>query len=212
MDDFGLLPTVFTVSVVAAVLLVQATGRKLRWPFVTIALALVTMVVGAITIYDDSVLDVVKRDGIRLVEGQWWRLFTPLVGQDGGLWGLLFDLAMLVAVGTAVENLFGRWMLLGVYVASGLVSEVAAYTLLPGQGFAGNSVANFGLAGLLVVTAAFSPIPARVVGLIGLGAGLILDVTLNLHGVGFTVGALVGLVVWAVKRRRTGGRHPVSRM
>ncbi|HWV35955.1 MAG TPA: hypothetical protein VNZ55_09985, partial [Thermomicrobiales bacterium] len=83
-----------------------------------------------------------------------------------------------------------------IYIAAGVISEIFAYTLIKHQGFAGNSVAVLGLAGLLGMTCIrFGPVPARIAGAIALLAGVSLIVTANLHGVGFAVGAIAGTIV-----------------
>lgn len=165
--------------------------------------------VGAFAVFDDAILDVIRRDPDRLQSGEWWRLFTPLVGQDGGLSGLIFNLVILLAVGAVVENLFGWKLLLVTYGAAGILSEVAAYTIMPNQGFAGNSVANFGLIGLVCAFGVMSTNAARLTGALGLLGGVVLLVLWDLHGIGFAVGALIGLgigvVRWARDRAR---RHP----
>jgi membrane associated rhomboid family serine protease len=116
--------------------------------------------------------------------------------QDGGGAGTTFNIVTLLILGAFVECLFGRRPLLGIYLSAGLVSEGFAYSLLQHQGYAGNSVAVMGLAGLLAVAFLRShAAQVRVAGAIALlgGAGLI--VTANLHGVGFAVGALAGIAL-----------------
>ena len=103
-------------------------------------------------------------------------------------------------------------MLLIAYFAAGLLSEVAAYTVMQGQGFAGNSVAVFGLGGLLCVAGAFSTSGARVTGLVGLVLGVVLLALWDLHAVGFIVGALIGVVRWLSQRPRTRPRMSASRV
>jgi membrane associated rhomboid family serine protease len=171
-----------------------ARGQRLRLPIATIAVAAITLAVSVWGNLDPGVLDALRRYRDRLTDGEWWRLVTPLVVQDGGWVGTILNVATLLVLGTFVESIFGWRTLLGVYLAAGLLSEAFAYTLLQDQGFAGNSVAVMGLAGLLAVASLASRTsPARVVGSIGLLAGLALIVTGNLLGVGFAVGALAGV-------------------
>lgn len=193
-----------------AVLLRQQQGRQpLRMPWATLAIFAVTLGVGAFAVFDDTLLDAIRRDGDRLAAGEWWRLITPLVGQDGGLPGLIFNLVLLLVLGAVVENLLGWRVLLVAYLAAGLVSEVAAYTIMPGQGFAGNSVANFGLIGLIIGSGVMSGHGERFIGLIGLVAGVVLLILWDLHAVGFWVGVLVGVVGWLVARRPIGRMFPL---
>jgi membrane associated rhomboid family serine protease len=174
----------------------MARSRRFRLPVVTIVIAAITLAVSAWGNLDPEVLDALRRDRDALADGEWWRLGTPLVVQDGGWAGTIFNIVTLLILGAFVECLFGRRTLLGIYLSAGLVSEGFAYTLLQHQGYAGNSVAVMGLAGLLAVaylrTHAAQVRVAGAIALLG-GAGLI--VTANLHGVGFAVGALAGIAL-----------------
>ncbi len=209
--DFLFTPLMI-VSATTGVLVMRARGKGFRIPWVTLGIALVTMVVGVLALFDPVLLAAIARDRDALLAGEWWRIVTPLFGQDGGGFGLIFNLAALLAFGTFVEVIFGWRMLLVTYYAAGLVSEVAAYTLVPGQGFAGNSVATVGLVGLLAVVAAWEPFPLRIFGGFVLLGGLVLLILRDLHGVGFAVGALVGLVYSLVGWAKTRPRRPASRV
>jgi hypothetical protein len=88
-----------------------------------------------------------------------------------------------------------------VFTATGLIGELAAYTVMQGQGFAGNSVANLGLAALVLIAGLRSSrVPARIAGAIGMVAGAILLVTWDLHAVGIVLGTLFALALWRVTR------------
>lgn len=99
-----------------------------------------------------AILDALRRDRGRLLDGQVWRLVTPLFVQDGGAAGTVFNLLVLVIPGVLGTMLLDwrRWLLL--YFGTGIASEIVAYTWLR-QGFAGNSIANFGVAAGLIVLA-----------------------------------------------------------
>lgn len=174
----------------------QARRRPLRLPVATIGIAVVTLAFSVWGNLDPDVLDALRRSRDRLLDGEWWRIATPLVVQDGGWTGTVFNIVTLLVLGAIAESLLGRRVLLATYLAAGLASEVVAYTLIRDQGFAGNSVAVMGLAGLLAVIWAMTPSPRmRVPGVIGLAAGLALIATANLHGAGFAVGALAGIIL-----------------
>jgi rhomboid protease GluP len=198
------------VSATIGVLVMRARGKQFRIPWVTLAIALVTMVVGVLALFDPALLAAISRDRDALLAGEWWRIITPLFGQDSGGFGLIFNLAALLAFGTFIEVTFGWRMLLVTYFAAGLVSEAAAYTVLPDQGFAGNSVATVGLVGLLAVAAAAQPFPLRLFGGFVLLGGLALLIGGDLHGVGFAVGALVGVIYVLVGWAKTRPRRPAS--
>jgi membrane associated rhomboid family serine protease len=196
---FIIILTSATIS--AGVLALQHRGARLRLPLATLVVALVVAVVSTIGEWSPGVLAALGRDLPALQSGEWWRAVTPLVVQDGGWPGLIFNLCALLAIGALAEALYPRWVVPAVFVLTGLIGELAAYTVMQGQGFAGNSVANLGLAGVVLVAALRTPrVPARVAAVIGLLAGVALIVTWDLHSVGITVGAVLGVLL-----RRTEG-------
>ncbi|MGB4861220.1 MAG: rhomboid family intramembrane serine protease [Tepidiformaceae bacterium] len=193
-----LLFVMVTGSAAGGVLALKAQSHRLRFPLATVALVLVTFVLSAVGNSSQSFLDALARDRSQLLDGEWWRLATPLFVQDGGWPGTTFNVVSLLVLGSIVESTFGRRAMLAVYFTAGLVSEAFAYTLLQGQGFAGNSVAVMGLAGLLTVALLRSrilPLPARANGAFAAVAGSLLVATANLHGVGFAVGVVAAIVV-----------------
>lgn len=201
--EWVLISIALTVAAAGGVPYLRGTGRRLALPGMTLVLAAVTAVVSILGNLNPDILAALGRDRDALLGGQWWRLITPLLVQDGGWAGTVFNLVALLIVGTLAETLYGRGVLLGVYVAAGIVSEIAGYTILQNQGFAGNSVADLGLTALCLVTyvVGTQPLP-RVLGVVGLLAGATLIVTANLHGIGFAVGAVAGLVLALPSRER----------
>jgi rhomboid protease GluP len=182
-------------SATAGSAVMRARGQSLRWPLVTIGIAVVTPVLSVLALFDDGLLASLGRDRDALLAGEWWRIVTPLFVQDGGWPGLIFNIVALLVLGGFIEIALGGWMLVVTYFVSGLLTEVVAYTLLPGQGLAGNSIANFGVAGALAVigVGATSDLRVRVLAIVSLAAGAFLLVTLNLHGSGYAIGALIGV-------------------
>lgn len=196
--EAALLFVLVTGSAAGGALALKVRSQKLRLPLATLAVVLVTFVLSALGNGSQSFRDALGRDSQQLVDGEWWRIVTPLFVQDGGWPGTIFNIFSLLALGSIVESTFGRRTLLAVYFSAGLVSEVFAYTLLQGQGFAGNSVAVMGLAGLVAITLLRSralPVPARANGTLAAAAGALLVSTANLHGVGFAVGVAAALIL-----------------
>ncbi|HEX5506651.1 MAG TPA: rhomboid family intramembrane serine protease [Thermomicrobiales bacterium] len=170
-------------------------------PWLTLAVLAITGLGNLAQFVHHGTLALLERDASALTAGQWWRLVTPLLVQDGGVAGAIFNLLALAFVGTAAERVFAGWQWALLYLGGGLAGEVVAYTLLPGQGTAGNSVANFGLAaGVLVAALASRARPAAVAGLVGILAGLVLLVAGNLHGAAFAVGGLLGVALVGTRR------------
>ena len=92
------------------------------------------------------------------LHGDWWRSFTALFVQDGGVAGTVSNLGFLLVLGALAEQVLGRRQWLACYLAAGLVGELVGYAWQP-QG-AGNSVAICGLAGALTVALlAEAPVP-----------------------------------------------------
>jgi membrane associated rhomboid family serine protease len=115
---------------------------------VTAAVFAVTTVTSVLGLALPAFLDALERtpDGLH---GQWWRTFTALFVQDGGVLGTVSNLAFLLLLGVLAERLAGpRWWLVA-YFGAGLAGELAGYAWQPTG--AGNSVAVCGLAGLLIV-------------------------------------------------------------
>lgn len=76
--------------------------------------------------------------------GDWWRMFTSLVVQDGGIGGTLFNLVSLAVIGYFAEQAFGPWRWILLYAGGAAAGQVAGYLFAdPG---AGNSIAVCGLA------------------------------------------------------------------
>ena len=202
MESLALSVIVVT-TVVGTMLHLSRTGGRFRLPVASFAVAMATSAISVVGNLSPAVLDSLGRDRPLLLAGEWWRLVTPLFVQDGGWPGTIFNITSLVAIGLCAESLHRASTFLGTYFAAGLVSELFAYTLLQHQGFAGNSVATMGVAALCLVTVcAARVLPARLIALDGLLTGVVLVVAANLHGVGFTVGALIGLALWVSGRRK----------
>ena len=131
---------------------VQAPDR--RWfgiqrpPVVTAVVFVVTATTSVLGLLIPGMLEALQRTPQGL-HGEWWRTFTALFVQDGGVVGTLSNLAFLLVMGVVAEQVLGAWRWLVCYFGAGLVGELAGYAWQP-RG-AGNSVAICGLAGALTV-------------------------------------------------------------
>ncbi|NUT41289.1 MAG: rhomboid family intramembrane serine protease [Thermoactinospora sp.] len=120
-------------------------------PFLTGAVLVVTAVPSLLQFAVPGLEPALMRDPAAISGGEWWRLATALVVQDGGVFGTLFNLAFLAVLGYVAERAFGpaRWLLL--YVSGAVAGEAAGHLLNdPG---AGNSIALCGLAAGLALAA-----------------------------------------------------------
>jgi membrane associated rhomboid family serine protease len=140
----------------------QARARRRSglqgFPVVTAAVFAVTAVTSVLGLAVPRVLAALQRTPAGL-HGDWWRSLTSLVVQDGGVLGTVSNLAFLLLLGVLVERLVGPGWWLAAYLVAGLAGELAGYAWQP-RG-AGNSVANCGLAGVLVVALALGGRPPR---------------------------------------------------
>src|SRR5689334_5305794 len=84
---------------------VQATVREL-WP-VGVVFG-VTALCGIMQLIFPSVLTGLERDGDKLRDGEIWRIVTPLFVQDGGVAGLVFNLAAMALLSVPFVLLFGK--------------------------------------------------------------------------------------------------------
>jgi membrane associated rhomboid family serine protease len=80
--------------------------------------------------------------------GEWWRIGTALLVQDGGIAGTVNNLGFLLLLGTVAEQVVGRGRWLVAYLGAALMGEMAGWYWQPTGG--GNSVAICGLAGVIL--------------------------------------------------------------
>lgn len=123
-----------------------------RFPILTAAVFVLTAAPGLYQLADPTRLARWERDPAQISDGQWYRLATSLVTQDGGPLGLVSNLTFLAVLGVAAERRLGRWRWLLLYLGGAAVGQSAG--LLFHTVGAGNSIAICGLAGGLL--AAFS--------------------------------------------------------
>jgi len=120
--------------------------------YLTFSVAGVTVVSGLVGLANPAWEENLRRDPALIADGQWYRLATSLVVQDGGLFGLIFNVGTLLVLGVLAERRLGRWRWLVLYLGGAAAGQAMGY--LAGTVGAGNSIANLGLAGGLI--AAFS--------------------------------------------------------
>ncbi len=136
-----------------------------------------------------------ERDAAAIARGEYYRLFTALWFQDGGLVGAAFNLTILLIVGSLAEMLWTRRGWLVLYFGPGLAIETLALRWQPVG--AGNSIACFGLAGGLLVKSGVPerPLLLRAAQAIGLCAGIVLAWNRDIHGAALLLGAVLGLLL-----------------
>jgi rhomboid protease GluP len=83
-----------------------------------------------------------------ILEGEWWRFFTPIVLHIG-LIHLLMNTVALYYLGTAVERIYGNSRFLFIYLFAGFAGTVSSFVFSPSVS-AGASGAIFGCFGALL--------------------------------------------------------------
>jgi membrane associated rhomboid family serine protease len=157
--------------------------------------------------YASPLFDRLSQVPVLVDNGEWWRLFTAAFLHIGPLHLALNMLALLI-FGTELENAFGRWRFLSVYVLS-ILGGAAAIQLFgdPFTQVAGASTALYGLLGGLGVL-----LLARRQDLRGLVTLLAINVLISVlvpgisilgHVGGFVAGVLSAGVLVVARRNRT---------
>ncbi|MEV4012249.1 rhomboid family intramembrane serine protease [Nonomuraea angiospora] len=167
-------------------------------PYTTAVVFVITAIPSLLQFALPGLEPALMRDPAAIGAGEWWRLGTALVVQDGGLLGTLFNLGCLAVLGYLAERAFGPARWLALYAAGAVAGEVAGYLLNdPG---AGNSIAVCGLAGGLAVAAG-----DRLGRALGAYYALVLGVSV-LMGLG-TWGVIVMVAVAAAGSQLVGKRE-----
>ena len=180
------------------------------WLVVTPALALANIVVYAGTILsvapaEETLLGWGAIHASAMVAGEWWRLVTASLVNDGSfqLIAVLLGIAQLASL---LERLVGPLTVACVYVAAGAMGHVVGMTLDVTAVHSGAIAPMFGLYGLLLSASAWRrlrraqpAIPAAMFTLLAPGAGLLVLASLvsgglfsERHLAALTVGVLIG--------------------
>ena len=82
-----------------------------------------------------------------ILAGELWRLFTPMfLHSTGSLLHIGFNMYALYAIGPVLEQHFGRWRFLALYLLGGFAGNVVSFVFSPKFSL-GSSTAIFGLIG-----------------------------------------------------------------
>ncbi len=90
-----------------------------------------------------------------IMEGEWWRFFTPIFLHIG-FTHLILNTLSLYFVGIIVERIYGSARFLVIYFFAGFIGSVASFILVPNLS-AGASGAIFGLLGALLLFGILHP-------------------------------------------------------
>jgi hypothetical protein len=173
-----------------------------RTPWATAVLFVVIATLSVIQILDPALLLLLCRDASLIAAGEWWRLATSVLVQDGGVAGGSFNLLSLLLVGGVAEFLWGTRRWICIVVVGVLLAQTVARTWQPNG--AGNSMINFSLAGAVCIAclARCQIRPALVAAFLALGAAGLLCLLRDIHGAAAACGAATGLVFIELDRYR----------
>lgn len=113
-----------------------------------IGLAVGFYLLGELGVLSPDLLNSLVQSNAAVADGDWWRLFTPVL-LHAGLTHILFNMWALWVLGPQIERGVGTWPFVGAYLASAGVGGAFLYVLGDPQAFAvGASGAIFGLFGI----------------------------------------------------------------
>ena len=180
----------------------RTTQRPSAFPRTTLFLLLIIAIPTTLQFFIPSLLPLFERDTTRFLRGEWWRLITPIFFQDGGISGAIFNLVSLALVGFVAEHYWDSRNMLIIFFAGGIVAELVGLAWQPIG--AGNSGANFGLAGSLAAICLLHRPPrvVQVAALLALGADVILVLLQNVHGPAALIVAIIALALSQVSKQK----------
>ncbi|NLE78032.1 MAG: rhomboid family intramembrane serine protease [Rhodococcus sp.] len=140
-----------------------------------------------------SLLDFFERDPAQIRDGQWWRILTSALVQDGGLFGTVANLAVLAVVAPIAVQFWGAWRAVVLLVLGQVIFGLLTAFVFPSVG-AGNSAATFTLAASMVGVVVTAHASRRE---LCLAAGVVLCGVLlvlvdDAHGLAVLTGTMLG--------------------
>ena len=101
------------------------------------------------------VIDWLGGVNLYILQGEFWRLVTAIFVHNGFA-HMLFNSFSLVLFGPGLERMFGKWRFIGIYLASGIIANIATLLLKPPYyAHVGSSGAIFGLFGVYIAMIVF---------------------------------------------------------
>jgi rhomboid protease GluP len=126
------------------------------YPVVSIIIAIqIIFYLLTIPLFPNRVMESFMGVNLFILEGEIWRLLTPLF-LHGGFTHLLFNSFSIILFGPALEKMIGRGKFLLLYFVSGITANVATLLLQPPTySHVGSSGAIFGLFGFYIAIILF---------------------------------------------------------
>lgn len=133
------LSTWLVLGVVWAALRGEERLQRPRWGI--IALWCVVAVPSLLQFAVPGMVELGRRESAAVLDGQWWRLVTSIVLQDGGWYGTAFNLGTLAVTLLLVQVVVRTRTAAALFVVGGVVGNVLTVLTFGGTG-AGNSMAT----------------------------------------------------------------------
>jgi rhomboid protease GluP len=124
----------------------QSTLRPVYRPYVTYGLIGICVVVYLLQVTNFiDITSALIKDNSLIMQGQVWRLFTPMF-LHGSILHLGFNMYALFSIGPTLERFYGRWRYLVLFILSGFAGNVMSFMFTQNPSL-GSSTAIFGLIG-----------------------------------------------------------------
>ena len=192
--------------------LLRASRLPRRFPIVALVATIAIGVPSLLQFAYPGITAALEREPeLTIDHGQWWRVITAVMAQDGGIAGAVFNLVVVALVTLLGEWVWGRWRTVVLFLAPSIILDLLAVFVWHASG-GGSSFASDGLlmsmCGLALLT--LPDAVARVCAGVDVLVGVALIVFLNdAHGVAVLLGAVLGALfaipcVTARARERRG--------
>jgi membrane associated rhomboid family serine protease len=108
-----------------------SSRKRFPLPPATVLLLLAIGIPSVLQFFFPALLSALERDYERFLQGDWWRLISPLFVQDGGVAGTVFNLIGLALVGSVAERIWNRRLLFIVFFTGGILAEIVGFLWQP---------------------------------------------------------------------------------
>lgn len=183
---------------------IRLPARNRTFPIVALVATVVIGIPSLLQFAFPAIGDALSRKPALELSGQWWRVGTALLAQDGGLIGAIFNLLVVAVVVFFAERAWGRWRAVVLFLVPSLVLNLLAVVWnAPGGG------SSFASDGALLSMCALGVLTLRrplvyVCAAIAVAAGLVLIAANDAHGVAMVLGFVLGLAFGYSLRANSG--------
>ncbi len=176
-------------------------GRALRHPWPAVVAVIVIGVPSLGQFAWPRLGEALMRDpDATLHHGQWWRVLTALLAQDGGVVAAIFGLVVVAVVMLIGNAVFGWWLAALLFLGCSVVLNLGALGWQPGGG---TSFASDGL--LMAISARLALDGGRAqrwAAAVQVSAGVVLIAAGDAHGVALLLGFALGAALTAFPHPR----------